>query len=100
MSLAAFANLYLGRDEEAVAWNRRAIETNRKHSVAHFFLAAALAQLGRMSEARRATEAGLALDPTFTIRRFRASASSDNPTYLAQRARIFDALRNAGVPEE
>jgi len=99
MSLAAFANLYLGRDEEAVAWNRRAIETNRKHSVAHFFLAAALAQLGRMSEARRATEAGLALDPTFTIRRFRASASSDNPTYLAQRARIFDALRNAGVPE-
>jgi tetratricopeptide (TPR) repeat protein len=99
MNVAAFANLYLGRDEQAVAWYRRAIETNRNNSVAHFFLAATLAQLGRMSEARSATEAGLALDPTFTIRRFRAAASSDNPTYLAQRARIFDALRNAGVPE-
>jgi len=99
MTVAAFAKLYLGRDEEALTWFRRAIETNRNNSAAHFFLAAALAQLGRMSEARSATEAALALDPTFTIRRFRAAAPSDNPTYLAQRARIFDALRNAGVPE-
>jgi tetratricopeptide (TPR) repeat protein len=99
MSIAALAKLYLGRDEEAVAWFRRTIETNRNYPLAHFFLVAALAQLGRMSEARSATEAGLALDPTFTIRRFRASASSDNPTYLAQRARMFDALRKAGVPE-
>jgi hypothetical protein len=67
--------------------------------LAHFILVASLAQLGRMSEARSATEAGLALDPTFTIRRFRASAATDNPTYLAQRVRIFDALRNAGLPE-
>jgi tetratricopeptide (TPR) repeat protein len=99
MAVAGFAKLYLGREEEAVAWFRRAIETNRNNPVSHLFLAAALAQLGRMSEARSATEAGLALDPTFTIRRFRASASSDNPTYLAQRERAFDALRKAGVPE-
>jgi len=30
----------------------------------------------------------------------RASAWSDNPTYLAQRERIFEGLRKAGVPEE
>ncbi len=52
-----------------------------------------------MSEARTATEAGLALDPTFTIRRFRAGAASDNPIWLAQRERVYDGLRKAGVPE-
>ena len=53
-----------------------------------------------MSEAQAAVKAGLALNPTFTIRRFRASAFSDNPTYLAQRERIYDGMRKAGVPEE
>jgi tetratricopeptide (TPR) repeat protein len=99
MSFAGHAKLYLGRDEEAVGWYRRSIESNRNFPLAHFFLAAALAQLGRMSEARTATEAGLALNPTFTIRRFRANASSDNPTYLAQRERVYDGMRKAGVPE-
>jgi tetratricopeptide (TPR) repeat protein len=100
MAFAGVAKLYLGRDEEAVAWCRRAIETNSNSSVAHFFLAAALAQIGRMSEARTTTEPGLAHDPTFTIRRFMAGASGDNPVYLALRERVYDGLRKAGVPEE
>jgi hypothetical protein len=54
---------------------------------------------GTPSAARAATEAGLSFDPTFTIRRFRAGASSDNPTYLAQRERVIDGLRKTGVPE-
>ncbi len=99
MAIAAAAKLYLGRDEEAIAWYRRSIEANRNLPLVHFLLAAALAQLGRMSEARTATEAGLALDPTFTIRRFRAGAASDNPIWLAQRERVYDGLRKAGVPE-
>ena len=37
----------------------------------HFDLAAALARLGKLDEARAAVNAGLALDPRFTIRRFR-----------------------------
>ena len=98
MGIAGASKLYLGRDEEAVAWCRRAIEANRNSSVAHFFLAAALAQIGRMTEARTATEAGLVLDRTFTIRRFQAGASSDNPTYLAQRERVYDGMRKAGTP--
>jgi hypothetical protein len=44
------------RDKSA---HRRAIETNRNYPLAHFFLATALAHLGRMSEARTATEAVL-----------------------------------------
>ena len=62
-------------------------------------LASACAHLGQMSDTRAATQAGLVLDPTFTIHRFRAGASSNNPTYLAQRERLYEGLRMAGVPE-
>jgi len=36
-----------------------------------------------MSEARAAAKAGLALNPTFTMRRLRAGAFSDDQTFLA-----------------
>ena len=35
-----------------------------------FFLAAVLANLSKLKEAKVEAEAGLALDPTFTVRRF------------------------------
>ena len=99
MNNAAAAMLHLGRDEEAVAGHRRSIQDNRNYPLAHFFLAAALGLLGRLDEARAAAQAGLALDPSFTIRRFRGAALSDNPIYLAQRDRVLEGLRKAGVPE-
>ena len=98
--VAAGAKLQLEKDEEAIAWERRGIEFNRNHSAAHLYLAAALAQLGKLDEARAAAMTGLALDPTFTIRRFRANNWSDNPVYLAGRERVIEGLRKARVPEE
>jgi len=100
MMVAGTAKHLLGRDEEAVAWLRRSIEANRNFRNTHLVLAAALAQLGRLDEARVAVQATLTLDPIVTIRRLRAGASSDNPTYLVQRQRISDGLRKAGLPEE
>jgi TolB-like protein/class 3 adenylate cyclase len=99
MAIAGFAKFFVGSGEEAVALLRRSIETNRNYPPAHFVLAAALAHLGRDNEARAATQAGLALDPTFTISRYRANVPSDNPTYLAQRERSYEGMRKAGVPE-
>jgi hypothetical protein len=55
--------------------------------------------LGRSEEAHKEAEIGLELNPKFTIRLFRAGASSDNPIYLKQRERVIDALRAAGIPE-
>jgi hypothetical protein len=43
--------------------------------------------------------AGLALDPAFTVRRFRAGATSDNSTYLVQRERVYQGMRKTRVPE-
>jgi hypothetical protein len=42
--------------------------------------------------------AGLALNPGFTLRRYRASAYTDNPAYLTQRELVCEGLRKAGVP--
>jgi tetratricopeptide (TPR) repeat protein len=98
--MAGSAKLRLGREEEAVAWLRRSIETNRSFPGSHFVLAAALARLGRLPEARFEAQAGLAISPTFTISRFRAGASGDDkPAWIAGYERIIDGLRKAGVPE-
>jgi TolB-like protein len=98
---AGIAKMQLNAEGEAVVWLRRAIDVNRNYSIAHFDLAAVLARLGELDHARAAVQAGLALDPTFTIRRLRASSNvwSDNPTYLAGRERNIEGMRMAGVPE-
>ena len=46
-----------------------------------------------------AAQAGLTLNPGFTVRRFRAARFSDNPNFLAGRERMYEGLRMAGVPE-
>ena len=73
-----------------------------KLSAEHFGLAATLAQLGRLDEAHSAVNAGLALNPAFSISRVRAAwtAMSDDPTYLGGLEPIFEGLRKAGVPEQ
>jgi TolB-like protein/class 3 adenylate cyclase len=96
---AGLAKLLLGSDKEAVAQLRRSIEINLNYPNSYFWLAAALAHLDRLDEARSAVHAGLALAPTFTMRRYRAGAPSDNPIYLAQRERVAEGLRKAGLPE-
>jgi TolB-like protein/Flp pilus assembly protein TadD len=94
------ARAHLGADAEAVVWLRRGLDANRNYSVAHFALAAVLAGLGELDEARAAVQAGLALDPSFTIRRYRdaTNARSDNPTYRAGCDRAIEGMRLAGVP--
>ena len=90
----------IGADEEAVSWLRRGMEANRNLPIGHFFLAAALAVVGQDDEARAAAQAGLKLDPSFTISRFRTSTASNNPTYLARRERVYEGMRQAGIPED
>jgi len=85
------AKMALGANEEAIALLRRSIENNRTIPLTHFFLAAALANLGKLEEAESEAKAGLALDPGFSIRRFARSGQPDD--------RLLDAMRKAGVPE-
>ena len=100
--MVGLAKLHLGSYEQAATWFRRSKEANRNYPSAHFNLAAALTQLGRLNEANSAVKAGLALDPAFSISRVRAArtARADDPTYLTQLEPLFDGMRRAGVPEQ
>jgi TolB-like protein len=94
------AKMHLDEYETAVTWLRKSIDANRNNFLAFFFLAACLAHLGRLNEARQSLQAGLAVNPKFTIKRFRAGNESDNPVFLAHSERQIQGMRMAGVPEE
>jgi tetratricopeptide (TPR) repeat protein len=96
---AGFAACLLGRNEEAASWFRRSIEANRNFALCHFVYATTLANMGRMDEAKSEVAAGLSLDPHFNITNFQSAIHSDNRVFLAQRARVIDDMRRAGVPE-
>ena len=96
---AGLAKFQLGKEEEAVAWLRRSVDANRNYPISHFLLAAALARLGRLPEARSEARAGLAINPTFTICPISRRRASDDPVAVAEWERYVDGLRKAGVPE-
>jgi tetratricopeptide (TPR) repeat protein len=101
MAYVGIAKLHAGRDEEAVAWMNRSVDLNPNDPVPYFCLAAALAHLGHLEDAREAARVGFELDPSFSSARLRRSiAFSDNSVFLAGRERISEGLRVAGVPEE
>jgi TolB-like protein/Flp pilus assembly protein TadD len=101
MQFVGVAKIFLGVDDQAVAWLRRSIESNRNFPQAHFYLGVALARLGRLDEARSAVKAGLALNPALTVSRLNATltTASDDPTFLAGCERLLEGLRKAGLPE-
>jgi len=99
MHYLGITKLVLGADAEAVLWLRRCLEANLNYPIAHFQLAAALALLGSLDEAQAAVRQGLALDPTFTIRRMRGVTIGEDPTVRAGSHRVREGMRMAGIPE-
>jgi tetratricopeptide (TPR) repeat protein len=98
--IAGLAKTLLGEWEDALTRLRKSLEANPNNPWASFHLAACLAHLGRLDEARAAARTGAAVNPKFTIKRFRALGESDNAVFLAQRERAIEGMRKAGVPEE
>jgi tetratricopeptide (TPR) repeat protein len=96
---AGSASAYLGEYKAAATWLRKSIDANRNNPWAYFYLAACLAHLGRLDEARQAVKSGLAVNPNFTIERFLAAKESDNPVFVAQYVRVAEGMRLAGAPE-
>jgi tetratricopeptide (TPR) repeat protein len=92
-------DLYLGRMGRALESLRKSVEINPNWALSQFVLAGVLALKGLPAEAAEVCAAARRLSPNFTIAKFRAEAVSDNPVYLAQRERLHEGLRLAGVPE-
>jgi TolB-like protein len=99
--IVGMAKLIANADLKALDWLRRSTEANPNFALSQFHLAGALAMMGELAEARTSAEAGLALDRSFTIRRYDISSSflSDNPAWLASRERFYEGMRTAGVPQ-
>jgi tetratricopeptide (TPR) repeat protein len=99
LTFGGSVKVFQGKNEEAVAQLRHAIEANRNSAVPHFYLAVALEALGRSDEARLEARKGLSIDPTFTIRRYRTDLPTDDAIFLAARRRMYEMMRKVGVPE-
>lgn len=91
----AMGHFHRGRYEEACRAAYRAVQANPRHSITHVQLAAALAKLGRLQEARTTAARVLELHPTFHYgRQFQGVNCAP-----ALAASLGEALRAAGLPE-
>jgi adenylate cyclase len=99
-AFAAFGSLTLGhfqrgRYEEAANAAHKAVQSNPAHSINYMLLAAPLAKLGRLEEAKAAAARVLELQPAF--RYSRQFSGVDCAPALA--ASLSEALRATGLPE-
>jgi adenylate cyclase len=99
-AFAAFGSLMLGhfhrgRYDEAVNAAYKAVQSNPTHSINHVLLAAALAKVGRIGEAKAAAARVLELHPAF--RYGRQFSGVDCAPVLA--ASLSEALRATGLTE-
>jgi tetratricopeptide (TPR) repeat protein len=91
----AMSHLLRGRYEEACRAAYKSVQANPAHSITYVQLAAALAKLGRLDEARAAAARVLELQPAF--RYSRQFAGVNCAPALAEA--LGGALRDAGLPE-
>ncbi len=99
LALHAFGTVRMrdGRFDEAAPHYARAVQANPRFSVMHAIHAAALAQAGRMDEAKAVASRLLALEPNFTIASFGAALFPIFHRDLI--GPIETGLRSAGLPE-
>ena len=91
----AYTHFFSGRFEEALRTAGRALQVNPRFSVPCFLQTAALAHLGRESEAAASARHLLELQPDFTI----ASLVESKFTSAEHIFMLVKGLEKAGVPE-
>ena len=97
--LIGVANLYLGRMGRAFESLRKSVEINPNWALSQFVLAGALGAQRGTRRSRR----GLCRRPSpfaeLHHRQVLRRSGERQPSYLAQRERLHEGLRLAGVPE-
>lgn len=95
-----WAQFLLGNDAQAAEMLRKSIALNPGYAPALLFLTAAYAMRGRIEAAHEAYAAYMRTNPAVTtITLLRANALSTHPIYMAQRDRLYEGMRRAGMPE-
>jgi DNA-binding winged helix-turn-helix (wHTH) protein/tetratricopeptide (TPR) repeat protein len=96
---AGWANMLMGRDEDALPWLQRSIAITPASGRSHFLLAAAYQRLGRTDEAEAAIAQTLARRPGSSARNIAPPQQNTSPRYLAAAEPIIRAGVAAGLPE-
>lgn len=91
----SIAKFHRGQYEEAAADARKAVQSSPGFSIPYVSLAAALAKLGRLQEAKAAAARALELQPVFRFNGFLTGVNCE-PTLAST---LSEALRAAGLPE-
>ena len=89
------ANFHRGRYEEAATAGRKSVQSSPGFSIPHVALAASLAKLGRIEEARAAAARVLELQPVFRYSRFLAGVNCE-PLLAAS---LSEALSATALPK-
>lgn len=97
---AGMANVFIGRDEEALPWLQRSIAITPGTGRSHFLLAAAYQRLGRLEEAKAAIQEGLKLRPGTTRLTVLPPMKNVSPVSVAAIERVVQAQVDAGLPEQ
>jgi len=94
-----FAELLLGRTEEAVALLQKSLERNPSYGAAQLFLMAALSLIGRRNEAGQVAASFLGQYPEYPGNAFEQLwlSRSDSAPYRAQIHPVFERIRDLGV---
>ena len=90
---------YLAQWEQAIEWCEKAVASAPENLFAWVHLAAANAWAGHDKQAREALAQLQKVYPSYTVQSYAGTHYSDNLTFNAQRARILEGLRKAGLPE-
>jgi hypothetical protein len=99
MLIAGTAKIHVprrsGRRVAATIYRRKS-----QFAVGHMILGAALANLGKLEEARVGSPSRTRVEPEIHRPPLPIGAESDNSVFLAQREHLLEGLRKAGLPEE
>ena len=90
----AISYLHTNQFNDAYEVATRSVQLNPRFSVSRAFLTAALSRLGRNTEAESEARQLLAIDPTFSVRRFSVTVDIEPSVF----APIAAAWRDAGLP--
>ncbi|MCK1512783.1 winged helix-turn-helix domain-containing protein [Bradyrhizobium sp. 190] len=96
---AGWANMLMGRAEDAVPWLQKSIAITAASGRTHMLLAAAYQQLGKTDEARAAMEKGREIRPGSTVGNVPTPRKNSSPVYIEAAERIMQLMAAAGLPE-
>ncbi len=96
---AGWANLLMGRNEDAISWLQRSIAITPASGRTDFMLSVAYRRLGRTNEANAAFAKALALRPGATALNVGPPTRNSSPVFLDASRRAMQEVVAMGLPE-